>query len=191
PAAEDRRVARFVRSRWLLPEGSFFASREWERGKRGLVDALNQRGYLRARLTGSEARIDPVRSAAELEVVLDSGPQIAFGELDISGLERHDARIVEDLRPFRPGDPYSLEQVLAYEAALRDSGYFSGVSVVPALDVLEEDPELLAVPLSVDLAEHKSQRAVFGVGYSSEQGARGQVGYEHRDLFGRSWQLES
>src|SRR5690606_5285210 len=33
PAAVDRRVARFVLSRWLLPEGSFFASREWERGR--------------------------------------------------------------------------------------------------------------------------------------------------------------
>ncbi len=191
PAAENRRVTRFLRSRWLLPEGSFFASREWERGKRGLVDALNQRGYLRARITASEARIDPARSAAELEVVLDSGPRIAFGELDISGLERHDERIVENLRPFRPGEPYSLEQLLSYEAALRDSGYFAGVSVVPELDALEEDPDLLAVPLSVDLVEHKSKRAVFGIGYSSDQGARGQVGFEHRDLFGRSWQLES
>lgn len=191
PAAEDRRVVRFVRSRWLLPEGSFFASREWERGKRGLVDALNQRGYLRARIVRSDARIDAVRSAAELEVVLDSGPQIAFGELEIDGLDRHDEGIVRDLRPFRPGDPYSLEELLAYEAALRDSGYFSGVSVVPQLDALEEDPDRLEVPLSVDLVEHKARRAVFGIGYSSEQGARGQVGFEHRDLFGRSWQLES
>lgn len=191
PAAEDRRVARFVRSRWLLPEGSFFASREWERGKRGLVDALNQRGYLRARIVHSDARIDAARSAAELEVVLDSGPRIAFGELEIGGLERHGEKIVRDLRPFRPGDPYSLEELLAYEAALRDSGYFSGVSVVPALGALEEDPELREVPLSVDLVEHKARRAVFGIGYSSEQGARGQVGFEHRDLFGRSWQLES
>lgn len=191
PAAVDRRVARFVLSRWLLPEGSFFASREWERGKRGLVDALNQRGYLRARIVHSDARIDPGRSAAELEVVLDSGPRIAFGELEISGLERHDEKIVRDLRPFRPGDPYTLEELLAYEASLRDSGYFSGVSVVPVLDALEEDPDLLEVPLSVDLVEHKARRAVFGIGYSSEQGARGQVGFEHRDLFGRSWQLES
>lgn len=191
PAAENRNVASFVRSRWLLPEGSFFASREWERGKRGLVDALNQRGYLRARLTGSDARIDPALTSAELEVVLDSGPQIAFGELEIGGLERHGERIVEDLRPFRPGDPYSLEQLLAYEAALRDSGYFSGVSVVPELDALEADPDLLAVPLSVDLVEYQAKRAVFGVGYSSEQGTRGQVGFEHRNLFGRSWQLES
>ncbi len=191
PAAEDRRTARFVRSRWLLPEGSFFASREWERGKRGLVDALNQRGYLRARLTGSDARIDPQSSSAELEVVLDSGPQIAFGELEVGGLERHGERIVQDLRPFQPGDPYTLEQLLAYEAALRDSGYFSGVSVVPDLDALEADPGLLAVPLSVELVEYKAKRTVFGIGYSSEQGARGQVGFEHRNLFGRSWQLES
>ncbi|MEB2319180.1 MAG: autotransporter assembly complex protein TamA [Pseudomonadota bacterium] len=191
PAAEDRRVGRFVRSRWLLPEGSFFASREWERGKRGLVDALHQRGYLRARITGSEARVDPELSSAQLEVVLDSGPLIAFGELEIQGLRRHDESIVRDLRPFRPGDPYSLEKLLAYEAALRDSGYFSGVSVVPDLAPLEADPDLLEVPLSVDLAEYRAKRAVFGIGYSSEQGARGQVGFEHRDLFGRSWQLES
>lgn len=124
-------------------------------------------------------------------MVLDSGPRIAFGELEIAGLERHGEGIVKDLRPFQPGEPYSLEQLLAYEAALRDSGYFSGVSVVPELDALEADPELLAVPLSVDLVEYQTKRAVFGVGYSSEQRARGQIGFEHRNLFGRSWQLES
>src|SRR5690606_18257117 len=48
-----------------------------------------------------------------------------------------------------------------------------------------------AVPLSVDLVEYQTKRAVFGVGYSSEQRARGQIGFEHRNLFGRSWQLES
>src|SRR5690606_33365742 len=61
----------------------------------------------------------------------------------------------------------------------------------PDLEALEADPELLAVPLSVDLAEHQAKRAVFGIGYSSEEGARGQVGFEHRNLLGRSWQLES
>src|SRR5690606_37088762 len=81
PAADDRRARYLVRTLWQLPEGSYFASRDWERGKRGLVDALHQRGYLRARVVDSEARIDPERNSAELEVVLDSGPRLAFGEL--------------------------------------------------------------------------------------------------------------
>lgn len=191
PASQERGIRWFVRSRWLLPEGSFFTSGDWERGKRGLVDALNQRGYLRARIVSSDARVDPVLTSAQLEVVIDSGPQIAFDGVEITGLERHDARIVNDLRPFRPGDPYTFDGMLMFEARLRDSGYFSGVSVVPDLQALEDDPDRRSVPLLVDVSEYQARRAVFGVGYSSEQGVRGQVGFEHRNLFGRSWQLES
>src|SRR5690606_9472211 len=45
--------------RWPLPEGSFFRSQEWQSGKRVLIDALQQRGYIRAEIVESAARVDP------------------------------------------------------------------------------------------------------------------------------------
>ena len=47
------------------------------------------------------------------------------------------------------------------------------------------------MPVLVEVTERKTQRAMFGIGYSSDEGARGLLGYEHRNLLGRGWQLES
>src|SRR5690606_3845734 len=55
---------------WPLPEGTFFRSAPWQSGKRVLVDALQQRGYVRARIVESEARVDPRNTTAALSVHL-------------------------------------------------------------------------------------------------------------------------
>ena len=190
-AQADRKASENALARWRLPEGSFFDTETWQAGKRGLIDALHQEGYLRARLVASEARIDPVRTTASLSVEVDSGPRIAFGELQVDGLERYPRHVVDNLRTFAPGDPYTLDALLAFQARLRASGYFASASVLPELAVLERDPARTDVPLRVELGEYQAKRVVLGVGYSTDEGVRGQVGYEHRNLFGRAWRLES
>ncbi|MCO5108063.1 MAG: autotransporter assembly complex protein TamA [Burkholderiaceae bacterium] len=186
-------------ARWPLPEGSFFRTAEWEQGKRLLLDILQQHGFVRARIVESRAEVDPRLTAASLSLRIDTGPQLAFGPTTIRGLERYDRSIVEALVPWTAaegergagGDPYSFDQLLVLQARLRASGYFDGVSVLPDLAAVEADPARTTVPVRVDLTERKTQRAMFGIGYSSDEGARGLLGYEHRDLFDRGWQLES
>lgn len=185
------RLEEFARNAWPLPEGSFFDAAAWQRGKRRIIDALNQRGYLRARITDSSARIVRELTAASLSVDIESGPQIAFGPLKIEGLDRYDRRVVVDERPFAVGDPYDFDQMLKFQARLRLSGYFDEAVVLPDLEALAEDPQALQVPLRVQLVERKSKRFALGIGYSTDEGARGQIGLEHRDVLNRDWRLES
>ena len=51
-------------------------------------------------------------AAADLRVVIDSGPRLRFGALRINGLERYEARLVENLSTFREGEPYSFEALV-------------------------------------------------------------------------------
>ncbi len=198
PAAAQAMHASLV-ERWPLPEGSFFRTDEWEQGKRLLLDILQQHGFVRARIVESRAEVDPVLTAASLTLRLDAGPRLAFGSLTVKGLERYDRSIVEALVPWQGAageraegaDPYSFDQLLSLQARLRGSGYFDGVSVLPDLAAVEADPARATVPVLVDLVERKTKRAMLGVGYSSDEGARGLLGYEHRNLLGRGWQLES
>ncbi|MEZ5660621.1 MAG: autotransporter assembly complex family protein [Burkholderiaceae bacterium] len=187
----DQALSGFARAAWTLPEGSFFDSELWQTGKRRLIDALNRRGYLRARVETSEARIDPELTAASLAVKVETGPRIGFGELAIEGLDRYDRRVVDDQRPFKPGDPYDFDEMLLFQSRLRLTGYFEQATVVPDLQALSEDPAAMRVPLKVQLVEKSSKRVAFGLGYSTDEGVRGQIGLEHRDLFGRDWRLES
>ena len=197
PAAQAMRES--LLDRWPLPEGSFFLSTDWEQGKRLLVDVLQQRGFVRARVVASRAEVDPALTAAALTLRIDSGQRLAFGPTTIRGLQRYDRSIVEALQPWASesgeraagGDPYSFDELLTFQARLRASGYFNSVDVLPDLATVEADPARTAVPVLVEVTERKTQRAMFGIGYSSDEGARGLLGYEHRNLLGRGWQLES
>lgn len=198
PAAA-RQMRETLVARWPLPEGAFFRSDEWEQGKRLLLDILQQRGFVRAHIVASRAEVDPRLTAASLSLRIDTGPRMAFGPTTIKGLARYDRSIIEALVPWEPagdgaageGDPYSFEQLLTLQGRLRASGYFDGVSVLPDLAAVEADSARTTVPVIVEVTERKTQRAMFGVGYSTDEGPRGLLGYEHHNLLGRGWQLES
>jgi translocation and assembly module TamA len=189
--AADGAIEGRLAERWPLPEGSVMRTADWEFGKRLLLELLQAEGYLRARLLDSHARIEAERGTAKLSLLLDSGPRIGFGPLVLRGLQRYPRRIVEDLRPFEEGEPYSRELLLVFQQRLRAAGQFASATVLPDLAALEADPALQQVPLIVDLAERTRQRLSAGFGYSTDQGLRGLLGYEHRNLAGRGWQLES
>jgi translocation and assembly module TamA len=179
--------------RWPLPEGSFFRSAPWQSGKRLLIDALQQRGYVRARIVDSEARVDPGNTTAALTIRIDSGPRLDFGPMTIEGLSRYDASIVRALAPWEAEgrQPYDFDEVLAFQARLRTSGYFDSAEVLPDFAAVLADPRLETVPLRVELSERREQRVTLGVGISSDEGPRALLGYDHRNVFDKGWQLES
>jgi len=191
PAEGIGKVREFALARWSLPEGSFFDSELWQKGKRNIVETLHQQGYLRARIVQSQARIDRKLTAAGLSLHIDSGPRIGFGDVKVIGLSRYDESIVQNLRPFRKGEPYTLDAMVLYQARIRATGYFSDASVVPELTELEDNIGREVVNLTVNVLERETKRAVFGLGYSTDEGVRGQIGLEHRNLFGKGWKLES
>lgn len=189
--AAGQPVEALLRQAWPLGEGSFFRTGEWDLGKRQLIELLQQRGYLRARITESLAEVDPQTTAASLRVGVDSGPRLTVGSIVVQGLARYPRTIVEDLRPWREGDHYTFERLLLFQERLRADGYFGSVSVLPDLAAVEGDPALAEVPILVNLRERPAQRLTTGIGYSTDQGARGLLGYEHRNLAGRGWVADS
>jgi translocation and assembly module TamA len=186
PISDDARYSRLherLRDAWLLPEGSFFRSNEWERAKRELLQHAHDEGFLRARVTASEAVVNLETTAVSLHVELESGPRIAFGEIEIGGLQRYPPQVVRGLRNFRPGDPYRQGDVAEFQIRLNGSGYFSTVSIRPDVDALEEDETLLAVPIRVQVVELESKRLTLGGGYDTDRGFNVLLGWENKNLF--------
>lgn len=173
-----------VRQTLGLSRGDVFLPGDWQKGKRAVVEAMQRQGYLRARVRHSRVQVDTARGKANLVLVIDTGPRIAFGELRIQGLERYPARIIEDMRTFREGDPFTEEALLLFQSRLREAGYFNSVSALPDLLALSEDPEATAVPIQLVLEEMQRHRVVYGVGYSTDDGPRGQIGFQDRNLYG-------
>jgi translocation and assembly module TamA len=74
-----------ARREWLLPEGDVFRQSQWTAAKAKAVTTIAASRYAAAKLTSSEALIDPDAYKADLSVEIDSGPAFRFGPLEITG----------------------------------------------------------------------------------------------------------
>ena len=184
--SNPQRVER-LRRRWGLPVGGIFQQKAWDDAKNALLKALLVRDYPAAAITHSEARIEPATNSATLTVEIDSGPAFTFGELQIKGLQRYAPRIVTDLNPIKPGEPYSQEKLNELQARVQDTGYFRS-----AFATVEIDPaHPRNVPIRLDLNENERKRLSLGLGFSTDSGPRGQIKWLDRNFLHRDWRLES
>ena len=132
PAATDaplgtEAIARIKRD-WGLPEGEQFRQAAWTLAKERALNTLAGSPYAAARMTRSEAMIDPERASADLVVELASGPAFRFGQFEISGLPEirclARAQLQHDrARRRRTATPRSNQ----YVRRLNASGYFASV----------------------------------------------------------------
>lgn len=143
--------------------------------------------FAAAYLVTSQATVDPERAQADLSVVIDSGPVFYFGELEITGLERYQENLITASKNFKTGDVYKRETLQLFQNALQKGPQFSTVSVTISAEVAQHR----AVPVQVTVTEAQSQRVAFGLGYSSNNGARGELNYRNHNLFDRAWNLTS
>ncbi len=192
-ALKDKELVTQLQTIWALQEGSFYRAAVWEQSKKSMLDLLQQNGYLSAKVQTSQVSVDVRNTTAGVDVKFDSGPRYRFGEIQVNGLRRYDREIVDALIRFKPGDFYRLDTLIELQTRLRDSGYFVNASVVPQIsEILETNAASdLSVPVVVELTERESKRVLMGVGFSTDQGPRIQLGFENRNLLGDGLQLET
>lgn len=165
PAAAAQRLA--IEDGWTLPAGRPFTQQGWDNAKTQSLRLLAARRYPLGRIAASRAEIDPQQQSARLAVTLDSGPAFRLGALQVNGLQRYDAQLVERIARLRPGSDYDQSALLEAQQRLQDSGHFNSV-------VLEIDPQgdPQAVPVIATVREAKRSHIELGVGVSTDSGAR-------------------
>lgn len=185
PAFAER--AERLRAAWPLKAGVPFRAADWEQAKLRLLAGVEELYFAGARIVDSDAEVDPAAATATLRVELDSGPAYTIGTLQIEGLSRYEAVLVERYNPFKPGDPYDRTKLVEFQQALQDTPYFANAVATPLLT--PQRPE--QVPLRVVIRESRLQRLSAGVGYETNTGAHVEVAYRKNQLFGQPWVLQS
>lgn len=147
----------------------------YEDAKRALQRLAAERGYLDARLTRHEVRVDLVAYAADIALHFDTGPRYRFGPVTIAQ-DILDPAFVARFIPFKSGDPYSTGALLELQNALGDSNYFANVEVRP----YPEQAVDREVPIEVRLSPRKPDKYSLGLGYGTDTGARASLGWERR-----------
>ncbi|MES2050023.1 MAG: BamA/TamA family outer membrane protein [Pseudomonadota bacterium] len=172
---------------WSLPNGAAFRDSEWASAKNQLSENLHNDNYAAATILDSEAVIDADSHTASLRVEVDSGPSFVLGEINVNGLQRYPASLLERFEPPKKGEAYSRTRLLEYQRALQNSAYFSTVAVSVEADPLKAD----AVPIEVEVVERKARDLALGAGYSTNTGFRTEVSYRDRNVFENAWDLRS
>ncbi|MBL8484160.1 MAG: BamA/TamA family outer membrane protein, partial [Rhodocyclaceae bacterium] len=73
------------------------------------------------------------------------------------------------------------------QQALQNTPYFSAALV----DIDTDTAQAGAATVRVKVVESTARRVSFGAGYSSNNGARGEISYRQPNLFGHAWNLQS
>lgn len=183
-AHSDERLAS-MRAAWSLSAGEVFRQDDWEAAKRNALRALLLDRYPTASIAQSRATVNPETRGVDLQLVLDSGPAFAFGALEIKGLRRYPASLVERINPITVGEPYTQAKLLELQSRLQDSPYFA--SAVVSVD---NDPAQPAgMPVRVEVSENPSRKLGFGIGMSTDTGMRGQIDYRELNFLDRAWRV--
>lgn len=156
-----------------LREGEVFNHVKYESIKTTLARIAAERGYFNARLIDHRVEVDLASYSARIFLNFDSGNRFNFGEV-MMDQNLLDPDLLKRYIPFKPGEPYTLGQLINLQQALNDSDYFSRVEVSPGQPRIDTNE----IPISVILEPRKQNRYVLGFGYGTDTGARGRFGWE-------------
>lgn len=174
-----------LRAAWPLRPGAVFRHADWETAKRASLRGLLLENHPAATIQASQATVDPETRTATLALTLDSGPAFSFGTLEIKGLRRYPASVVERLNPIRPGEPYAQAKLLEFQSRLQDSPYFASADVHVDIDPTQPT----RVPILVEVEENRARRLGLGIGMSTDTGPRAQLDYHDLNLLDRALRL--
>lgn len=182
---EEQRAA--VEAAWALPAGRPFRQADWDDAKNRALEKLSERHYANASLADSAALVDAVEARATLKVILESGPRYTFGPTAITGLKRYPETLVLRYNRIEPGSPYELRKLLELQRSLQNTPWFASVAV----DIDRDATTPRDVPVEITLIERAPVDVGLAIGYGTDTGARGEVSYRNRDLFGTALDMQS
>ena len=176
PGGEDKQLQK-TRSAFPLKKDDPLDHAKYDQGKEALLDMAMQEGYLDATYTISRLEVDPARQLATANLELSTGKRYRMGQVTIKQ-EILKPSLARQYIPFQEGDPYQTRKLLDLKYALDDSGYFSSVTVAPERGKTEGD----TVPIMVSTEPAKRNLYTAGIGFGTDSGPRGSLGWKNRYL---------
>ena len=174
PGADNPRFRSIV-DNLEIQRGTRLNHSKYEELKGALLRTAATYGWLDAKMTRNEMRVDPEARTADIDIEFETGQQYKFGATTIRQ-EVIDESLVRRFVRYHEGENYDATQLLRTQFALDDSLYFSTVEVLPA----DRDTANLTVPINISADPNSRNRFEFGVGYGTDTEERGTASWEIR-----------
>jgi translocation and assembly module TamA len=185
PVAEDPQALaqrEAIQENWVLAVGMPFTQGQWERAKQQALQQLVAQRFPAARLAQARAEVRPEALVADLDITLESGPAYRVGPVRVRGAERYSAQRVLGLARLNTGSDYRQSDLVEAQRRLTDSGLYDSADL--SLD-LDSDPAQATVLAQVQ--EARMQKMVFGLGASTDTGARVSAEHTYNQVPGIGW----
>ncbi|KXO08299.1 Uncharacterized protein YtfM precursor [Moritella sp. JT01] len=156
-----------------LHRGDNLSHADYDKFKGDISKLALARGYFDGKWLKSEVRVSVKKSSAEIDLTFDSKQRYVFGESVLSN-QTKSALIVSELATFEEGQAYESHLVAEYSLALFNSRYFQSASVVPNINGRADGK----IPMVITVINHPSNTYEVGIGYLSDVGVRGTLGWK-------------
>ncbi|MDU9049404.1 MAG: autotransporter assembly complex family protein [Candidatus Electrothrix sp. Rat3] len=173
----DEDIFQNLKKKFPLKKGEQLKDTLYEKGKKNILSAALRNGYIKAGFTTSKVLVRHKEYRAEIQLNLDTGPLFFFGETT-SDQDIIMPEMLDRYLPYSSGDVYSLSALNQLQTDLYATGYFSQVFVDPQYPGTENEEQV--IPVEVELKPAKKNRYSLGVGYGTDTGARGNIGWKNR-----------
>jgi translocation and assembly module TamA len=150
-----------------------------------MLDALREDGFALARVPPPQATVDHRTSTMDVRYLIEPGPRVSIGAIEVEGLERLSEAFVRRRLGLRLGDPYSPSRLEQARRDLAASDAVAAARVVPAATADTEG----RLPLRIAVVEAKRRTIRIAGAYATDEGASLHLGWTHRNLFGRAERL--
>lgn len=175
------------RAKLPLAVGSALLHARYEETKRALSRLAADRGYFDARFTRNEIRVDLDRYTAAVFLDFDTGPRYRFGPVEFKVEGNLSPDWLSRYVGFEDGEPFDAASIADLQRDLFGTDYFSTVDIQP----MPARARNGRVPIEVTMVQRKRDRYTTGVGYGTDTGARGTLGWERRYIGDRGQKFTS
>ncbi|SCW36203.1 autotransporter secretion outer membrane protein TamA [Sphingobium faniae] len=146
-------------------------------GRDSLSTALAESGFPFARVDEPEVRIDHEEHKGDLDIVVTPGGYRTFGDIVLNDNRLFNARHLQEIARFDPGDPYMASDVEDLRRAIVATGLVSTVTLKP-----RDAGDGEHVDLDVDVRPAPLRTIAGELGYGTGEGYRAEVSWQHRNL---------
>ncbi len=184
--ADGQRPVRAALAGFVPAKGQPMDHAAYEKSKGALQAALFASGYLDAELVTHQVEVTRSTHSAEIHLAWKVGARYRLGPTTFEG-GQFPERFLQRYVPWREGDFYTQDHVLALQQRLIDADYFSIVQVQPDAEAAREG----VVPIKVMLAPAKRTIYTGGVFIGTDTGAGVRGGIQRRWLNRRGHKLRT
>lgn len=159
-----------------LEKGDVLLQQPYEKAKGTMKSAAEELGYLDADFTAHRIVIDPSRTAARIDLVMETGNRYLFDGATIEGAPEYPDAFLRRYLSFKSGEPFSYSRLGQTQLNFSNSERFKEILVTPH----KEDARNNTIPVSVQLKKAYRRSLRPGLGYGTDTGGRFSLRY--RDL---------